>query len=93
MHPELVIPPAMHNKSGGAYPYNGSAALVAMYKAVGNQLGLSIDTRADDSLTPGHEFSTTRPAYPHGPPVVVRLSDGVHLTPAGQLWYGSALLG
>jgi hypothetical protein len=89
----LVIPPAMHNLPQGWYPYNGNPALVAMYQRVGTQLGMSINSRADDYLTPGHVFTTTRPAYPHGQPVAVRLSDGVHLTPAGELWYAAALLG
>ena len=88
----VVIPPAMHNLENGWYPYNGNAALVAMYKRVGAELHMTINTRADDWLTPGHVFTATRPAYPHGPPVLVRLSDGVHLTPAGELWYGAALL-
>jgi hypothetical protein len=88
----LVIPPAMHNLPHGWYPFNGNASLVAMYKRVGAELHMTINTRADDWLTPGHVFTPTRPAYPHGPPVLVRLSDGVHLTPAGELWYGAALL-
>jgi hypothetical protein len=53
---------------------------------------MTINTRADDWLTPGHLYTATRTAYPHGPPVLVRLSDGVHLTRAGELWYGAALL-
>jgi hypothetical protein len=88
----LVIPPAMHNLPHGWYPFNGNPALVAMYERVGGQLSMTINTRADDWLTPGHVFTATRPAYPHGPLVQVRLSDGVHLTPAGELWYGAALL-
>jgi hypothetical protein len=88
----LVIPPAMHNLPHGFYPYNGNPALVAMYKRVGAELGMSINTEANDTLTPGHVFTSIRPAYPDGPPVTVRLSDGVHLTPAGELWYGAALL-
>jgi hypothetical protein len=88
----LVIPPAMHNLPQGWYPFNGNAELVAMYKRVGTQLGMTINTRADDTLTPGHVFTAIRPAFPNGPLVNVRLSDGVHLTPAGELWYGAALL-
>ncbi len=88
----IVIPPAMHNLPDGWYPFNGDAALVAMYKRVGAELHMRINTRADDWLTPGHVFTATRPAYPDGPPVLVRLSDGVHLTPAGERWYGAALL-
>ena len=88
----LVIPPAMHNLPEGWYPFNGAPELVAMYKRVGTQLGMTINTRADDWLTPGHVYTAARPAYPHGATVVVRLSDGVHLTPAGELWYAAALL-
>jgi hypothetical protein len=88
----LVIPPAMHNLPHGWYPFNGDPALVAMYKRVGTQLGMTINTRADDWLTPCHVYTAARPAYPHGATVLVRLSDGVHLTPAGELWYAAALL-
>jgi hypothetical protein len=88
----IVIPPAMHNLPHGWYPFNGNAALVAMYQRVGPELHMTINSRANDWLTPGHVFTSTRPAYPHGPVVTVRLSDGVHLTPAGELWYGAALL-
>jgi hypothetical protein len=89
----VVIPPAMRNLPHGWFPYNGNPALVAMYKRVGAELGMRINTKADDTLTPGHVYTSTRPAYPDGPPVRVRLSDGVHLTPEGELWYGAALLG
>ena len=88
----IVIPPAVHNLPHGWYPFNGSPELVAMYKRVGAELHMTINTRADDSLTPGHVFTRMRPAYPNGPMVDVRLSDGIHLTPAGELWYGAALL-
>ena len=88
----LVIPPAMHNLPHGWYPFNGNPELVAMYKRVGTQLGMTINTHADDWLTPGHVYTAARPAYPHGATVLVRLSDGVHLTPAGELWYAAALL-
>jgi hypothetical protein len=88
----LVIPPAMNDQTTGWYPFNGSPELVAMYKRVGPQLHMTINTRADDWLTPGHIFVQDRPEYPKGPLVAVRLSDGIHLTPAGELWYGAALL-
>jgi hypothetical protein len=88
----VVIPPAMANVRSGWFPYNGAPALVAMYERVAPELGMTVNTRADDTLTPGHVFSPTRPAYPDGPLVAVRLSDGVHLTPEGALWYGAALL-
>ena len=87
----VVIPPAMQNRTGW-FPFNGNPGLVSMYEQVGAQLHMTINHDADDSLTPGHVFQQSRPAYPHGKPVVVRTSDGVHLTPAGALWYGAALL-
>ena len=88
----IVIPPAMHNLPNGWFPFNGDPALVAMYKRVGTELHMSINTSADDWLTPGHVYTPQRPAYPNGPLVDVRLSDGVHLSVAGELWYGAALL-
>ncbi len=91
----IVIPPAMDNLPPGWYPFNGNRELVAMYKRVGPQLHMAVSTYADDSLTPGHVFVWKRPAYPsrdaNGPLVTVRALDGIHLTPAGQLWYGAAL--
>jgi hypothetical protein len=88
----VLIPPAMRNLPYGWFPFNGNPSLVAMYKRVGAELHMTVNPDADDWLTPGHVFTTTRPAYPNGWPVDVRLSDGVHLTPAGALWYGKALL-
>jgi hypothetical protein len=88
----LVIPPAMQDLPNGWFPFNGNSALVAMYERVGPELHMTIDTDADDNLTPGHLYLLYRPAYPHGKLVLVRESDGVHLTPAGALWYGAALL-
>ncbi len=91
----IVIPPAMDNLPPGWYPFNGNRELVAMYKRVGPQLHMRVSTYADDSLTPGHVFVWKRPPYPSreasGPLVTVRALDGIHLTPAGQLWYGAAL--
>jgi hypothetical protein len=88
----LVIPPAMQNLPNGWFPFNGSSALVAMYERVGSELHMTTDTDTDDNLTPGHLYRLYRPAYPHGKLVLVRETDGVHLTPAGALWYGAALL-
>ncbi len=87
----VVIPPAMHDRVGW-YPMNGDPRLVAMYKRVGAELHMTINTDADDWLTPGHVFAQKRPDFVTGKPVDVRLSDGVHLTPAGARWYGAALL-
>ncbi len=88
----LVIPPAMEPLPNSGFAFNGSPDLVAMYERVGPELHMTINTDADDNLTPGHIYQRYRPAYPDGKPVAVRLSDGIHLTPAGALWYGAALL-
>lgn len=88
----ILIPPAVNNRRPGWYPFNGNPALVAMDKRVGAELHMVINTDADDWLTPHHIFAQKRPEYPSGPLVDVRLSDGIHLTPAGELWYGAALL-
>lgn len=90
----IVIPPAMHPAVAGSYPFNGDPALVAMYEKVGPELGMQINTAADDWLTPGHVFAMTRPQFPYftDPPVTVRTSDGVHVTSEGALWYGAALI-
>ena len=53
---------------------------------------MAINTFADDWLTPGHVFAQRRRAFLNGPLVNVRLPDGVHLTTAGEIWYGLALL-
>ena len=89
----LVVPPAMRNLPHGWFPFNGNAALVAMYKQVGAELHMTVDTSADDWLTPHHIYRQARSAFPYGPVTDVRLTDGVHLTPAGELWYAAALLG
>lgn len=88
----VVLAPAMNNLPSGWFPFNGSPALNAMYRQVGNELHISVDSAADNLLTPNHVFSRTRPLTPGGPPVVVRLGDGVHLTTAGAQLYGRALL-
>jgi hypothetical protein len=87
----IVIPPAMHDRVGW-YPLNGDPRLVAMYERVGAQLHMNINTDADTWLTPGHVFAQNRPDSVTGKSVEVRLSDGIHLTPAGARWYGAALL-
>jgi hypothetical protein len=47
---------------------------------------------ADDTLTPGHRFAWQRPSFPGtGRLVTVRRRDGVHVTPAGALFYAAAL--
>jgi hypothetical protein len=86
----ILIPPAMVKSVW--FPFNGSPMLVAMYKRVGTELRMTIDTAADDGLTPGHVFTWYRPQFPRGPLVLVRSPEGVHLTPAGAAWYGVGLL-
>ena len=87
----IVIPPAMHDRVGW-YPLNGDPRLVAMYERVGSELGMLVNTDADTWLTPGHVFTQDRPDFVTGKLVDVRLSDGIHLTPAGAQYYGAALL-
>jgi hypothetical protein len=87
----IVIPPAMHDRVGW-YPLNGDPRLVAMYLRVGAQLHMHVNTDADSWLTPNHVFVQDRPDLETGKLVDVRLSDGVHLTPAGERLYGAALL-
>jgi hypothetical protein len=43
-------------------------------------------------LTPGHKSVFYRPRFVNGPMVLVRLSDGVHLTPDGEAWYAAAII-
>jgi hypothetical protein len=70
---------------------NGDPSLNAMYRELCGQLGMHYDTRADDTLTPGHRFAWQRPAFPGtGPLVTVRRSDGVHVTSDGALYYAAA---
>lgn len=87
----IVIPPAVHDRVGW-YPLNGDRRLVAMYERVGAQLHMYINKDADNWLTPGHVFAQLRPDLATGKMVNVRLSDGIHLTPAGARWYAAALL-
>lgn len=88
----VLAPPAMHDNIGW-FPYNGNPALLTQYQAEADQWGWTYNSSADVQLTPGHVFTYTRPAYPgNGPLVAVRTPDGVHLTPAGELYYGRDLL-
>jgi hypothetical protein len=87
----ILIPPAMHDRVGW-YPLNGDPRLVAMYERVGPQLNMYLNTDAESWLTPGHVFVEQRPDLTTGKLVDVRLSDGIHLTPAGERIYGAALL-
>jgi hypothetical protein len=92
---KVVAPPAMNNTSptyAGWFPYNGNPALLAMYAQVCAQLGLTYSAAADDGLTPGHVYTAMRPAYgTKAPLVTVRTTDGIHLTPAGTIYYAHAL--
>jgi hypothetical protein len=87
----IVIPPAADYVD---HPdrFNGNPDLVAMYEKVGPQLHMAINPDADNWLTPHHIFVPKRPQFPNGPLVTVRDADGLHLTPAGEDWYGAALL-
>ena len=87
----IVIPPAMHDRVGW-YPLNGDPRLIAMYTRVGAQLHMYLNTDADSSLTPNHVYVQDRPDPVTGKLIAVRLSDGVHLTPAGARLYGAVLL-
>lgn len=88
----VVLSPAMQNLPNGWFPFNGSPALNAMYRQTASQLHLSADSAADELLTPDHVFAWMRPLTSGGASVLVRLSDGVHLTPAGATLYARALL-
>jgi hypothetical protein len=86
----ILTPPAMHDRVGW-YPFNGNPQLVAMYKRVGAELHMYVNTDADTWLTPGHVYVQDRPDFVTGKTVDVRLSDGIHVSPAGALYYGAAL--
>jgi hypothetical protein len=90
----LLIPPACRGSTspGSWFPFNGNPLLVAMYKRVGVELGMTINNDADNWLSPGHVFVTTRPQLFTGRIVAVRAPDNVHLLPDGEMWYGLALL-
>lgn len=92
----VIASPAMDNTRphyAGWYPENGNPVLNAMYAADSATLGLRYDITADVTLTPGHVFTAYRPAYGTQAPLVrVRAVDGVHLTPAGTVYYAEALL-
>ena len=89
----VVAAPAMGKQPARTwYPENGKALLNDMYASMCAAFAMRYDTRADDTLTPGHRFSWERPAFPgNGPMVTVRTTDGVHLLPEGQLYYAAAL--
>ena len=90
----VVGSPAMLSPrpQGSWYPTNGYAGLNAMYRQMCAEYGMQYNAKADDSLTPGHVFRAERPAFPgDGPLTTVRAPDGVHVLPAGALYYGAAL--
>ncbi len=88
----ILIPPACNGVTNGFWPANGSPLLVAMYEKVGASLGMTINMSAVSSLTPGGVFVNYRPALGTGIRTLMRTTEGVHLTLAGQAWYGIALL-
>jgi hypothetical protein len=82
----------------GWSPFVGNPQLNAMYRRVAREIGATYSPWADWALTPGHVYVEYRPPFPclapdtgKCAPVLVRRSDGVHLTPEGQRWYGWAL--
>jgi hypothetical protein len=87
----LAAPASRPASPGRPAPINGDVRLDHKYHELCIRLGMHYDTRADDTLTPGHRFAWKRPAFPgNGPLVTVRRSDGVHVTPAGALFYAAA---
>ena len=90
----LAAPASRPPTPGHPAPLNGDPRLNAMYRDLCSRLGMHYDTGADDTLTPGHHFSWQRPAFPgNGPLVTVRWPDGVHVTPAGSLYYAASFAG
>ncbi len=76
------------------YPENGNPLLNQMYRQMCARYGMHYNASADEALTPGHVFQWQRPAFPgNGPETTARLFDGVHVSPAGALYYGAALGG
>ena len=89
----LAAPASRPATPGHPAPPNGDPRLNQMYHDLSDQLGMHYDTRADDTLTPGHRFVWNRPAFPGtGPLITVRKPDGVHVTPAGALYYAAAFV-
>lgn len=92
----VVASPAMltPQPQGTWYPENGNPLLNRMYQQMCARYGMHYNASADEALSPGHVFQWQRPAFPgNGPEVTVRAPDGVHVLPAGALYYGAALGG
>jgi hypothetical protein len=91
----VVGSPAVRPQSAGTwYPENGNPLLNQMYRQMCAQYGMHYNASADETLTPGHVFQWQRPAFPgNGPLTTVRAPDGVHVLPAGALYYAAALGG
>jgi len=89
----VVAAPAMSKQPAGTwYPENGNPLLNHMYAAMCAKYGMRYEPGADNALSPDHRFAWDRPAFPgNGPMVAVRAADGVHLSPAGELFYAAAL--
>ncbi len=88
-------PAALQPQPAGTwYPENGNPLLNQMYRQMCARYGMHYNASADEGLSPGHVFQWQRPAFPgNGPLVTVRAPDGVHVLPAGALYYGAALGG
>ena len=92
----VVGSPAMlrPQPAGTWFPQNGNPLLNQMYRQMCAKYGMHYNSSADDALSPGHVFQWQRPAFPgNGPETTVRAPDGVHVLPAGELYYGAALGG
>ena len=94
----IVVGAIAAKDRAGWSPFVGNQQLNAMYQRVAREIGAEYSPWADWTLTPGHLYTDYRPPFPclvpdtgKCAPVLVRTADGVHLTPAGQLWYGWAL--
>jgi hypothetical protein len=89
----VIASPAMSKQPVGSwYPENGNPMLNHMYASMCAKYGMRYESGADDTLSPKHRFAWNRPAFPgSGPMVAVRATDGVHLSPAGALFYAAAL--
>ena len=88
----VLASPAMHSLwPANWFPENGNPALNQLYQSLCAKYQMSYNSDADNSLTPSHIFVWQRPRFVNGPMTMVRSADGVHLTPAGELWYAAAL--
>lgn len=94
---KLLGSPAMNDTDPTRPHTNGLPELNALYQSLSKGgakalSGVYYDSAADDWLTPGHVWRVSGPQFPGVTPnVPLRTSDGIHLTTAGQAWYGVAI--